>query len=234
MQDKLVKPFQDSLVQAVKSEAVVVPPGPYAPYVLLDEMNSLNTDNWHVTENIGEYASFTDGQYLRTGAPTEGGGSSLYSNTEFLLPSDFEIQCGFEVTGMGAISDPTMANFEMRILEIDKFGDAFRLYIRRNDAGTNLEWEVDDDGAKTQYGNLGSAHTSTMRMVRVGSTMTAWIWANDQWEWNGNTAGFTAAQVYSGSVSVLLGHHTGSEPSFGYLNCGIDWFKVVSGAITVL
>lgn len=151
--------------------------------------------------------------------------SDVYSfvKTNYNLAGDFDIQVDVEELNGGDPSDSTNHS---------------RLQISD---GTNYSWirfERDSGGKQFNVGGSTSSSTnitrtidvSKLRITRSGSMIKGYYWSGIQWEWDGNTSGFTFSETNIGEIYALLFFNESGDGSARW-NSTFDNFTVNSGTI---
>ena len=97
-------------------------------------------------------------------------------------------------------------------------------------------WIFPSDAGYITFGDLGSTIDTKIKIIRnADNSLTAWVWYNSQWEWAGNTAGFTTGTHYDLDLTVQLFWY--DEISLDkpiYVKGSIKNINVNSGIINVL
>ena len=122
--------------------------------------------------------------------------ANVISNWNFEADTDFDIQIDFD-----SFSCPTPSSGQqfVQFLSIRNSDESIETRICRANTSTkgNCYW---------CYGSSSDTTTSTtdssgkFRITNVSGTIKVYYWSGTQWEWNGNTSGFTASESFTGEA----------------------------------
>lgn len=87
--------------------------------------------------------------------------------------------------------------------------------------GTTTSSTAVDDGAPT---------SGKLRLLMSSGTLKAYYWDSTQWEWNGNTAGFTFDEDFTDEIGVIIIYFAKQATAGSTtVDLNVDNFEVVSG-----
>jgi|LGVF01.1.fsa_nt_gb hypothetical protein len=119
--------------------------------------------------------------------------------SKFFLTGDFDVSTDIEVVSAVSPSSSYSYLAKLRIQPLNNTYCELNLQLPYN-VGTRFfaNSTVDSPVYSTSLTN------TKLRIKRVGSVMTAYVWDNDRWEWDGSTSGFTFTHTFSDPVQILL------------------------------
>ncbi len=204
--------------------------------VLADYFDYFNNANWE-WQNPDNSTSFTGGQWARSGVPTNSLVHFLRGRDLWNMGGEFEVQVEFDITGMGGGDIENQPFFSLGLYELSGKGSSyFILGAQRIYQQSSLEWFINTyEAGKVTFGDLGATMDSKLKIVKnPDNSLTAWVWTGSQWEWGGNTAGYTTGPNYEENMSVSLTWDNSDAPEWAYLNGGVSSFRMISGTLNVL
>jgi hypothetical protein len=204
----------DSLAQAV-ANCFVAEDGKQPPW-----------QHWKWQQNNNTIMTINSNKikFLGDGTTTD-----RYAKTHWqgVLSGDFDIQIEGDITSLAAPS--SSVNYGIS-LEIGFFENGKQCNMGRSRSSTHNGWHY--SGSDTSYTQLNADAFSDVRIrcVRSGSTIKFYYWDDSagQWEWNGNTAGITMSENYTGLVCVSIWAKQESDKD---LETYVDTLQVNSGTV---
>lgn len=187
-----------------------------APCWCDDDFSSLDTSKW--TETDANSVMTVSGGVLSCYATGSGDKTATLDST-FELTGDFDIQIDFLNCGYSNLST-SMHYGALRV-----FQDTSYVQIGRTRSVGYNGYTVNDSASKWQE-VFDQVTSGKLRLVRSGSTFKGYIWKDNQWQWNGSTAGVTFNETISGAVTVKIyfKQESGSNAIIDF-----DNFKINSG-----
>ena len=206
------------------------PPG---PDYFLDNMD--NGDNWVVFET-NDAGRFSGGRWEKYKA---NGVAQVDGSTLFQLEGEWEVIIDFDIDSL--VGTPTSAQYMQIYIDEPSEGkskDSASFKLQGDSAG-DLEWDVtiiSNGSSQTAPPNWGPFNTGSYRLkVRknVGSTITFWMWTGSQWEWDGDTNGYTTSGTSWGSnIGIRMNFYvTVESPS---ILGGFDTVEQTAGTWSVV
>ena len=203
------------------------------PPVFLDNMDYLLTDAWNLSGDV-DFQAFEDGEWKRIIHPWENTGDfiALSGFNNHRISGEFTVEVDFNITGIvdTGESESFLPNFNFYVLEPVKGGARLDMKVAALNS-TSLRFIIYEDVAGEQLGAIinSTTLTSKFKMTKnANDTVTCWVWDNSQWEWDGNTAGYTSTTLIDVPVPMVAGFSCG-YPSYGYLTGGVERVWVSSG-----
>lgn len=147
------------------------------------------------------------------------GSASIQS--QFYLSGNFSVQVDLEVVAEPNYTD-TAFSFYLYIPNTDPL--EYFLIRTYMDSGSNKYWQVYSPVTEgIQIGRVGTDHK--IRFVRSGANTTVFLWVGGQWQWGGDTSGYTFNYQNTGVLYLQLTSSDFGTPS---LEVNMDNFVVNS------
>ena len=122
----------------------------------------------------------------------------------FVFVGDFDIQIDFTVT---TCDQPNASTQRANVLLVVNAGVTVhaRMY-RGSDNDTAAHYVILGSNAADAWteDSGGASSSGKIRIKRVSGTITAYNWENSQWEWDGNTAGYTFTDTTTDDMYVWI------------------------------
>ena len=121
------------------------------------------------------------------------------TKTEILV-GDFDTQVDFDYS---VLDQPGSGNQEL-MFELMTTGEVIYIAIAiyKNNGGVIQYNAVDSDGSNDLVTTTDTS--GKFRITRTGSVIKGYVWSGSQWEWDGNTSGFTFTATDLDSLFVRL------------------------------
>lgn len=145
----------------------------------------LNQEYW-VPEETGRL--FIYGNKSRADVGTSGTSDIVRGFLRYELSGDFDIQVDFDL-----ISFPVATTYSFTGIQV-RWSSGRCGVFRTASTADGQRYQAEDLTLPiSNYTN--SDTTGKFRIKRVGTSITCYIWSGTQWEWNGNTAGYTCSST---------------------------------------
>jgi regulation of enolase protein 1 (concanavalin A-like superfamily) len=151
---------------------------------------------------------------------TSSGGCS--TKTTYSIYGDFDIQFDFDI-----IVDEALSSGGSDInLRVSEWGSGIGCWVRWLHSSSSTTYQAYETSGNN-YSYNTSDTSGKLRLKRVGSTITAYIWSGVQWEWNGNTSGQIITSSYSYTRQrMYIQQNYGSSGGGTDFTVDVDNFKI--------
>jgi len=207
--------------------------------VLVDDMNFFDSTNWELID-LDDRSEFTGGQWVVEGpAIVIGRDAELTSINTFTIDQDvaYEVILDFEISEFTDVSpdSPGFPFFRLAIINPGSMTGAFIIGgVEWSDSSSTIILNVHSSGGAEEFVDTGLTSLNTKIRMRnnLDDSVTVWFWYNGQWEWDGNTAGFTGSTNLANPTFVEFTRNTQVDES--YFKVAVNQFKIQYGSITFL
>jgi len=192
-----------------------------------DDASQPDEDAWYLSHDTSASGTFLiNSNKLRSTIPDTANDEYMRIQSIFAVEGDFDIQVDFdEISADTPSADRSYPEyFGVRI-----DGDYIRVGMRIDSAGGVRLPFLNSLNISLTTGTAPYAYTSgKFRLTRVGTVIKAYSWSGSQWDWEGDTAGYTFADTATGHAFIEM-------TSQAEVNSGatVDWdnFTVVEGRV---
>ncbi len=143
------------------------------------------TDLWKVDNNSASGTVVINSNKLRLSIPSTPADEYIITNSAFSLSGDFDIQVDYDEIS----NDPPSSSFSYPVKMLLVFSDMATLFV-----AVQLRTGTKNFYAGSTFATEGNYETvissGKLRLIRINGTITAYVWDNAQWEWDGNTSGY--------------------------------------------
>lgn len=181
-------------------------------------------DRWLIDNQSATGTSLISSNAFRLSIPNTANDEKIFVYGNFEIEGDFDIQIDYAEISNDAPSSSMSYPAQLRIDTED--GTIIGVYTRFHPTlGHFMLIESTTDGQ-----TIGTVLYSTgkFRITRTGSTFTAYVWSGSQWEWEGNTNGYTFTDSDSSNIvpriSIVADYDSGVTTDF-------DNFLINSGNV---
>lgn len=153
-------------------------------------------------------------------------GAQIYS--KFHVLGDFDVELHVEDC---YLTDPVVTDYYVPIFYAHEVGGSAYLYVARW-----WDWSPSTNGFLSGGSATGGSSYSDglsefkLRIRRVGSVFTVFVWDSvaNQWEWNGSTSGRAMSETFTGAVRFEIRHDKADDQ---YAMARIVKFKINEGSL---
>ena len=172
---------------------------PVNDYFLGTDGDVPDTVRWTRDANATTYSEINNNK-LNTVSSESAGDVVSEHTSNFVVSGDFDIQVDFSLSTF-----PTPAASSNRHY-LKVLSSSFYVSIGRFNYSTTDDYfyEATSDTFNNPITSLGDS-TGKFRFVREGSVIKGYKWSGTQWEWDGNTSGYTYTTAGTDDVQIVLG-----------------------------
>lgn len=178
------------------------------PFDPSDDFSSIDAAKWSEYDPAGDL-SISYGYLFFAGNQSE----TAYLLSRYVLQGDFDFEISWLTGEAGFVVPVSGANSVSLRLLTDAGSEA---YVGRTQSATQGQYFAGGTGLSPAWLTTSDEY-GKLRIARSGSVVRGWIWANDQWEWDGDTAGVVLGAVGDDDVylKILFGAGEMDEGPFG-------------------
>jgi hypothetical protein len=171
-----------------------------APYVWQD---TLQNDTYWVESDPPDVLSFTGGGLVKAGSgfPT---GSSVGSDTKWSMSDEWDCYFNVDLTSDTGLTTSNSPYLTIMVTESPNDKGANNAFVGiQGDGAGNIEYSVGDTSAVTSpddtFGSFSAPQSNMRFRIRrnADDSLTFWVWVSGQWEWDGNTDGWTIGAIFN-------------------------------------
>jgi hypothetical protein len=184
-----------------------------------------NPDIWTINNGSASGTCLLNNNKLRISIPLSANDESIQIISNFELSGEFDIQIDYENISYTSPSSSVSFLGDLRV-----YGSTYRYYIGFQRTPTvHYIFVYSNGGDNVQIKVSPQITSSKMKLTRdTSGNVKGYLWVNSQWEWNGNTSGysFSSADLSDMTVRVFV-----SADFNGATTTDFDNFVVNSGTV---
>jgi len=169
-------------------------------YIFQDEFT---VNDWWVETDVAGVGNFTAGGYVKNAFTSSG--MQLNGQTKFEFSGLFDFILDFDIDTFNGSVHTINTNIGLRFAENTGKGAATGIASLFGNNADGLFWSGTwNGGVPDTWGDFTTGNHKIRVRRNADNSTTMWVWENSQWEWDGNTAGYTSPTDWDNNAYVFI------------------------------